>query len=302
MKGVCITLCEAQRNRQDERRYGPRGEETEFQGAVMSRRAPRQSRVEKVHDKEKDNADAFVVDYAQVFAKKGDSRLKWLQRGLTFAAKKYVPSSTIYDIATNRKFISGVSDGVGKQMNSTLMANLHLFSSKQQRFLQSDLSTFYCFSHADEAEDSGSESAGRRDRIRGENQARNGSRSRSRARSPDNVVRSTPRLDRLVQLLAGNSEPLRHPPILTSRGFASRYPFPLPDIVPGEDVRKYAFGTADDFLAVGDDEAAAAMAAKEAAISAKGIQNRMEAMTPRSPSRTPSPEGMWKSDEVRVKA
>lgn len=307
MKGVCITLCEAQRNKQDERRYGPRGEESTFQGAVMSKRKPRINRAQQVEDKEKDEAEAFPMDMGLVLSKRPDARLRWLQRGLTFAAKKHVQPSALFDIAINKKFVSGVSAGSGIQMRSMLMANLHLFSSKQQRLLQSDLSPFHQFGI--DASDSESGSA----------RGRNASRSRSRAgsanagrRSPSpvghkaakafrfalDIAGTTPRGSALTELQPGNSNPLRQPPMVTSRGFVSRYPFPLPDIVPGEDVRKYAFGTADDFLAAGDDAAAASRAS-----ASKGNEGRGPSQ-PRSPSRTPTPEpgaGIWQSQEVLVK-
>jgi hypothetical protein len=166
-----------------------------------------------------------------------------------FAAKKHVQTSDLYDIAANKKFVDGVSAKTGRQMRQTLLANLHLFSQKQQRFLQSEASTFDIFNPArnsrggdGEASDSGGSLSPARDEPR-----------RGNSNSPSRVARSS-RASRLAELLAGNDEdPLRPPPMLTAKGYVSRYPYPLPDIVPGEDVRKYAFGTADDFLAVGDD-------------------------------------------------
>jgi hypothetical protein len=233
------------------------GEAKDFRGAVMSRRQPRQTRAQQVDDKEKGEAEAFPMDSAQVLAKKPDARLKWLQKGLMYASKKYVQIADIFDISTNKKFMDNSSVAIAKQIESTLLANLHTFSTKQQRFLLSDASGFKS-ARAGDAEDSDSES------FRKEDHGRSASRSRSRDGFNDNARRGTVQLDfignsrasRLAELFAGNSQPLRPPPMVTAEGIVSRYPFPLPDIFPGEDVRKYAFGTADDFLTVGDDIAA----------------------------------------------
>lgn len=257
-KGVCITLCESQRKRQDERRYGPRGEEQEFGGAVISRRQPRQSRAQQIQDKEKDEAALFPLDSMMVLNKKPDARLKWLEKGLTYVAKKYIQVAGLYDIATNRKFADGVSAAVGKQMGTLLMANLHLFSTKQQRVLMSRDSGFQRFFRAGgEDSDSG--------RSRSRERGRSVSRSRSRDRLSDDDAVKKPRssgASRVTELCAGISQPLRPPPLLVSRRFVSRYPDPLPDVLPGEDIRKYAFGTADDYLSVGDDAEAYAGDAK----------------------------------------
>lgn len=246
-KGVCITLCESQRKRQDERRYGPRGEEQEFGGAVISRRQPRQSRAQQIKDKEKEEAAVFPLDSMMVLCKKPDARLKWLEKGLIYAAKKYIHVAGLYDIATNKKFADGVSAAVGKQMGTVLTANLHLFSTKQQRVLLSNESGFQRFFRA-----GGGDSDSGRSRSP-ENRGRSVSRSRSHDCCSEDDTVGNARSAELTEVFAGSSQPLRPPPLIMSRRYVSRYPYPLPDILPGEDVRKYAFGTADDFLSVGDD-------------------------------------------------
>lgn len=282
--GVLLTKQHSERNKNDERRNGPRGEDNGFHGAVMSKRQPRKNRVEEVLNKEKDEADAFPMDISVVLAKKPDARLKWLHRGLMFAGKKYVQVCALYDIATNKKFVLGISAGVGRQMQMMLLANLHLFSLKQQRFLQSDASQFHEFVRQfgrpakakNEGSDSDSGASPGRQRPRGARgrSASSGSsgghsrrdsaepeRRRRRSVSPGKAAKAAraalfavkARVVQLSELSAGSENPLRPPPMATSRGYVCRYPFPLPDIVPGEDVRKYAFGTADDFLTVGDD-------------------------------------------------
>mmetsp|Transcript_48291 Transcript_48291/g.87231 ORF Transcript_48291/g.87231 Transcript_48291/m.87231 type:complete len:346 (-) Transcript_48291:16-1053(-) len=128
-----------QRDLQD---HGPRQSSAM---AVMSRRKHRKQNVDEAYMKDKEAAAEFPTDLVEVLARKPESRMKWLQKGLVLAGKKVVAVTTLYNIATNKKFVAGVTDSQGGRMKAMLMANLHLFSSKQQKYLQSDASNFYDF-------------------------------------------------------------------------------------------------------------------------------------------------------------
>lgn len=203
--GVMISKSEADRRKGDEMRMRKqgidpsKGEDLAWGGAVVSRRQHRQTRVEKENEKEREEAEALPMDAGQIVAKRPENRLKWLQRALMLASKGRgrVQIGAVYDIVTQSRFVAGVSKGVGSQMRVILMANLHLFSTKQQRALQSETSRFSSFvgaagtgkssSSGDEARGSPTaatraEGTGPGRRGRGPSSAR-GSRSRSRRRS-----------------------------------------------------------------------------------------------------------------------
>jgi len=145
-----ISKSEAERRRGDELRMRKQGldpnrDDKNWGGAVISRRQHRQTRVEKEDEKEREEAEALPLDLKDVILKRPENRLKWLQRALMLAGKKRVQLAAIYDIVQHKKFVEGISHGVGRQMRSLLLANLHLFSQKQQRALQSEASKFSVF-------------------------------------------------------------------------------------------------------------------------------------------------------------
>lgn len=144
--GILVTKQHSERDKADLRRHGLKGEEQQFVGATMSRRVHKTPRQNLAQDKEREEAEAFPMDREQVHAKRPKDRLKWLQRGLMFAAKKLVKIGDLYDIACHKKFVNGVNNDIGAQMEGMLLANLHLFSTKQQRYLQSSSSIFHEFS------------------------------------------------------------------------------------------------------------------------------------------------------------
>jgi len=163
----------------------PGRDDKNWGGAVISRRQHRQTRVQKEDEKEREEAEALPLDLKDIVAKRPENRLKWLQRALILAGKKRVQLAAIYDIVQHKKFVDGISHGVGKQMRTLLLANLHLFSQKQQRALQSESCKFSAF--ADEARGLGKEpspDAGA-DGRRGASAdgPRSGRRSRDRSRS-----------------------------------------------------------------------------------------------------------------------
>lgn len=144
---VLLTKSDAQRRKGDELREEQGGRTVPaFTGAIMSRRQHRPSRRENTaEEREREEAEAFPTEATLVFAKKPENRLKWLQRGLLIACKGRLKLAVLYDIVTHRKFVAGVSEGIGGQMKALLVANLHLFSPKQQKTITSESSTFSTF-------------------------------------------------------------------------------------------------------------------------------------------------------------
>uniref|UniRef100_A0A7S1W7X7 Uncharacterized protein n=1 Tax=Alexandrium catenella TaxID=2925 RepID=A0A7S1W7X7_ALECA len=143
---VLLSKADAERRRADERRGEEGRVEPVFEGAVMSRRQPRKPPVDR--GIEKDEGPALVTDLNAVVEKKPESRLKWLQQALLRAGKNQVKVGVVYDIVTHRRFLIDVRSGIGSQMKALLLANLHLFSTKQQKYFQSDASVFGDFPEA----------------------------------------------------------------------------------------------------------------------------------------------------------
>lgn len=111
----------------------------------MSRRRHRSARIDKDTERDREEAAAFVTEREEVLGKRPDSRVKWLQKALILAGKQQLKPGIVYDIVTHKEFVSGVSDKTGAIMKAMLLANLHLFSQKQQKTLQSDASPFCSF-------------------------------------------------------------------------------------------------------------------------------------------------------------
>mmetsp|Transcript_63541 Transcript_63541/g.148187 ORF Transcript_63541/g.148187 Transcript_63541/m.148187 type:complete len:261 (-) Transcript_63541:141-923(-) len=138
---VLLSKADAERRKGDEQRGDDGRDAPVFQGAVMSRRQHRPTR--GVDNRaEREETSALVTDLHEVLGKKPENRLKWLQHALLLAGKKKVKVGVVYDIVTHKKFVAEVRAGVGAQMKALLHANLHLFSPKQQKFLQSDSNGF----------------------------------------------------------------------------------------------------------------------------------------------------------------
>jgi len=142
---VLLSKADAERQRADEIRGDLGRDAPVFQGAVMSRREHRVSRVDKELEREREEASAFVLDRDEVFDKRAESRLRWLQKALFLAGKKSIQVSAIYDIITHKRFVNSIQDRTGGQMKAVLLANLHLFSAKQQKFLQSEACALHGF-------------------------------------------------------------------------------------------------------------------------------------------------------------
>ncbi|CAK0833036.1 unnamed protein product [Prorocentrum cordatum] len=140
---VLLSKADAERGRADLRRTGGRDEPAVFTGAVLSRRKPR---VQKDADADKDHeAAALTLDRSEVWARRAEGRLRWLSKALVLVGKKAVKAQLVYDIVAHRKFVAGASDKTGERMRALLLANLHVFSAKQQKYFSSEANEFSSF-------------------------------------------------------------------------------------------------------------------------------------------------------------
>mmetsp|Transcript_54419 Transcript_54419/g.117783 ORF Transcript_54419/g.117783 Transcript_54419/m.117783 type:complete len:259 (+) Transcript_54419:24-800(+) len=147
---VLLSNSDAARRKADERRGDGGRDEPIFQGCIMSRRSHRHrrpSRYERdARSREKEiEKETLLTDRAEVLSQQPSSRVKWLQKVLLLVGKKSIKAASVYDIVTDKKFVSGVSETVGAQMKAMLLANLHLFKPREQKHLQSSESTFSTF-------------------------------------------------------------------------------------------------------------------------------------------------------------
>mmetsp|Transcript_99517 Transcript_99517/g.192183 ORF Transcript_99517/g.192183 Transcript_99517/m.192183 type:complete len:224 (+) Transcript_99517:52-723(+) len=158
---VLLSKADAERRKGDEQRGEDTREVPVFQGAVMSRRqwkAPQPRRFVETEEV------ALETELHIVLGKKPETRLKWFQKALRFTAMKKVKVGVIYDIMRHRRFLSDIRPRIGSQMKALLLANLHLFSPKQQRHLDSESSGYLDFPDTVSKESEGKRRAESRDR------------------------------------------------------------------------------------------------------------------------------------------
>jgi len=116
---------------------------------VMSkRRVPQERRTDEKDEREKEEAAGFDMNPRKISEKKPESRLKWMQQALLLVGRKNIKAAEVYDICTHKSFVFDVPEAIGLKMKASLLANLHLFNSKQQKYLQSDATIFSSFSEA----------------------------------------------------------------------------------------------------------------------------------------------------------
>eukprot|EP00435_Cladocopium_sp_Y103_P069669 s738_g33.t1 len=85
-----------------------------------------------------DNAPATTVELEQVLQKRPDGRAKWLAKALVQAADGRMDSQSLYSVVAHNRFIEELTDKAGKRMYRALHANLHVFSSRQRKFLEKE--------------------------------------------------------------------------------------------------------------------------------------------------------------------
>merc|ERR1711972_356952 len=95
-------------------------------------------------------------------ALKPEQRIKWLNKALKQVSEGKVKANDIYDLISTAKFYEPLPTKVGRKMGYTVNEQIHLFSAKQQRFLQTGASIITQFTKKEEAkqEDDDDESEG----------------------------------------------------------------------------------------------------------------------------------------------
>jgi len=79
-----------------------------------------------------------AIDLENVFRKKPDGRAKWLAKALMQVQEGRLSPHTLYDIVAHRLFVKDLTEKAGRRMYRSLHANLGVFSSKQQKFVEKE--------------------------------------------------------------------------------------------------------------------------------------------------------------------
>eukprot|EP00439_Symbiodinium_sp_Y106_P027340 s5490_g3.t1 len=125
----------------------PDGERSRMM-VFSKRQSPPRKRKDEREERDKEEAAEFEMKLANIVAKRPDKRLKWLQKGMLLIGRKMLKASDFYELVMDKAFISDAPAEVGARMKASILANLHLFSSKQQKALQSESCHFNQFSSA----------------------------------------------------------------------------------------------------------------------------------------------------------
>lgn len=102
------------------------------------------------------------MDVKVIVTKKPEWRLRWMQKALIHVGRKHIKANTFYVIVMDEAFARDLHPLIGARMKASLLGNLHLFSSKQQKVLQSETNHFNNFK--DEKKKEKSSRKKRRDR------------------------------------------------------------------------------------------------------------------------------------------
>ncbi|CAL1153070.1 unnamed protein product [Cladocopium goreaui] len=108
------------------------------------RKSPPRRKKDEREEREKEEAAEFEMKLENIIQKRPDKRLKWLQKGMIMVGRKTIKANAFFDLIMDKVFISDVPAEIGTKMKASVLANLHLFSSKQQKALQS-VSRFHRF-------------------------------------------------------------------------------------------------------------------------------------------------------------
>lgn len=130
------------------------------------RKSPPRRKKDEREEREKEEAAEFEMKLENIIQKRPDKRLKWLQKGMILVGRKTIKANAFFDLIMDKVFISDVPAEIGTRMKASVLANLHLFSSKQQKALQSESCHFNTFASATSAKDRSKREA--RDGDRGE--------------------------------------------------------------------------------------------------------------------------------------
>eukprot|EP00927_Polykrikos_kofoidii_P051044 TRINITY_DN4485_c0_g1_i1.p1 TRINITY_DN4485_c0_g1~~TRINITY_DN4485_c0_g1_i1.p1 ORF type:complete len:324 (+),score=54.87 TRINITY_DN4485_c0_g1_i1:201-1172(+) len=105
---------------------------------VVSRRRPVVSRGGPVHAPPEKEERLVTADLREVLDMGPDKRGKWLSKALLQAQDGRISATVIYDVIAHHRFASELTEKAGRRCYRVLHANLSLFSSKQQRFVEQD--------------------------------------------------------------------------------------------------------------------------------------------------------------------
>lgn len=115
----------------------------------------RRRRVEKRTQPEE---PPLAVDQRVVLSMKPEQRVKWLSSALQRLQQGKVQSSSIYDILVHSKFPKDANEKTGVRMFRSICAHIAFFSSKQQRYLETESKLAQLFK--DKAQGIGNDSDG----------------------------------------------------------------------------------------------------------------------------------------------
>jgi len=138
--GICLSKSEALRqSREDDGK-------PKSNMQVYSRRKHVEERVRDVRDdKQREEATDFEMDMKVIVSKKPEWRLRWMTKALIHVGRKHIKANTFYEIVMDEGFARDLHPLIGARMKASLLGNLHLFSSKQQKMLQSETNHFNNF-------------------------------------------------------------------------------------------------------------------------------------------------------------
>lgn len=117
------------------------------------RKSPPRRKKDEREEREKEEAAEFEMKLENIIQKRPDKRLKWLQKGMIMVGRKTIKANAFFDLIMDKVFISDVPAEIGTKMKASVLANLHLFSSKQQKALQSESCHFNTFASATSTKD-----------------------------------------------------------------------------------------------------------------------------------------------------
>merc|ERR1712232_966004 len=135
-----------------------------------------------------------------VLAMAPDQRLKWLAKVLQGLQQGRVQASSIYDVVSAPRFVSGISENAGVKMYRLLYAHLEHFSSRQRKFLEIDCRLAVDFRRKALASDGKTDTSTRR-RSRSSDDSQAGAGRRSKLRRTDST-RTRRNNSRIISLWA----------------------------------------------------------------------------------------------------
>jgi len=85
-----------------------------------------------------EKAPAATAELEQVLQKRPDGRAKWLAKALIQASDGRLDAQSLYSVVAHNRFVEDLTEKAGNKMYRALHANLHVFSSKQRRYLEKE--------------------------------------------------------------------------------------------------------------------------------------------------------------------